>query len=175
MRELELDYQHKPSTVTRLGMIIFGLAFGLLAVTMFSYRQVGTESEILEAKLRQIERATMPSYALTGKRDSRTLAEEVRQANQILRMMGLRWDSIFSAVADSHRDGVALLALAPEPEKRVVKISAEAKNFAVMLDYVKRLEAQPALGEVYLQSHTMQNNDPQRPVRFVITADWLDN
>jgi hypothetical protein len=43
-----------------------------------------------------------------------------------------------------------------------------------MLDYVKRLEEQPALDAVFLQSHNLQTSDPQKPVRFVITANWLD-
>ncbi|MFZ2541140.1 MAG: hypothetical protein WAW75_05120 [Gallionella sp.] len=174
MRELELDYQRKPSNITLLGAIVSLLAVAVMVLTIFQYRQVGAENEILGAKLRQIERASAPRSATTARRDTRALAEEVKQANQILRKLGLRWDSIFGAVAAAHREGVALLALAPEPDKRIVKINAEAKNFSMMLDYVKRLEDQPALGAVYLQSHDRQTNDPQRPVRFVVIADWLD-
>jgi hypothetical protein len=106
--------------------------------------------------------------------DSRSLAKEIRKANQILKMLGLKWDGIFGAIAAAHRKDVALLGLVPEPDKGIVKITAEAKNFSVMLDYVKRLEEQPELGEVSLQSHNMQNRLPQKPVRFVVMAVWLD-
>lgn len=175
MRGLDLDYQRKPNNITLLGIVVCVLAVGVLTLMVFKYMQVREDSQIVEIELRQIESKTHSQTGDAGKmRDARTLAREVKQANQVLKMLGLRWDSIFGAVAAAHRDGVALLALAPEPDKRIVKISAEAKNFSVMLDYVKRLEEQPALGEVYLQSHNLQKRDPQRPVRFVVLADWLD-
>ena len=175
MHELELDYQRKPSNITLLGVTVCILAVALLALMIFQYRQLSEQSQIVETELRKIERRINSQADDTGTRhDARTLAREIKQANKVLKMLGLRWDSIFGAVAAAHRKGVALLALAPDPDKRIVKISAEAENFSVMLDYVKRLEEQPALGEVYLQSHNLQKRDPQKPVRFVVMADWLE-
>jgi hypothetical protein len=40
------------------------------------------------------------------------------------------------------------------------------------LNYVTRLEAQEAFGQVYLQSHQVQLQDPQLPVRFALQAVW---
>lgn len=174
MRELQLDYQRKPSNLTLLGMIVCVSAVGVLVQMMLQYRHINAESRMMEAKVQQFENRVARTAGTNVKRDVRSLAAEVKQANHVLRMLGLRWDSVFAAVAEAHRDGIALLAFAPEPEKGIVKINAEAKNFSVMLDYVQRLEAQPALESVYLQSHNMQNDNPQKPVRFVITADWLD-
>lgn len=175
MRELELDYQRNPSKLTSLGMVVCAFAVVLLALTMFQYSEVSDESQMLEARVRQFESKTSSRGTVVNvRRDSRSLAMEVKQANHVLRMLGMKWDSIFAAVAAAHREGVLLLSFAPEPEKRNVKISAEARNFSTMLEYVQRLEDQPALDAVYLQSHTLQNENPQKPVRFVITADWLD-
>jgi hypothetical protein len=175
MRELELDYQRNPGKLTRLGMIVCAVAVVLLALMLFQYSQVSDESQMLEAKVRQFESKTATRDAgVNVRRDTRTLATEVKQANHVLRMLGMKWDSVFAAVAAAHREGVLLLSFAPEPEKRVVKISAEARSFSTMLEYVQRLEDQSALDAVYLQSHTLQNDNPQKPVRFVITADWLD-
>lgn len=175
MRDLELDYQRNPNKLTRLGMVVCIVAVAVLALTMYQYNQVSVESRMLEAKVHQFESKTASRGAgVNVRRDSRSLATEVKQANHVLRMLGVKWDSIFAAVAAAHREGVALLSFAPEPEKRNVKISAEARNFSIMLEYVQRLEDQPALDAVYLQSHNLQNDNPQKPVRFVITADWLD-
>jgi len=176
MRELQLDYQRKASNITLLGAAICIVAVGVLALSMFQYRRLNVESEVLEIKLRQLEHNSSSRFdAASSRQDERALAREMKEANQVLKMMGLRWDSIFGAVAAAHGNGVALLAMAPEPDKGIVRISAEAKNFSLMLDYVKRLEDQPALGEVYLQSHNLQKQDPQKPVRFVVVADWLEN
>ena len=175
MYELELDYQRKPTNITLLGIVVCVLAVAVLLLMIFQYRQLSEQSQIVETELRQIERKiNLQTNDAGTRRDARTLAREIKQANKVLKMLGLKWDGIFGAVAAAHQKGVALLALAPEPDKRIVKISAEAKNFSVMLDYIKRLEEQPALGEVYLQSHNRQKRDPQKPVRFVVMADWLE-
>ena len=175
MRGLELDYQRKPSNITLLGTIVCILAIATLVLMILQYRQLSEQSQVVETELRQIEsKISSRTYNAGERRDARTLAREIKRANKVLKMLGLKWDGVFGAVAAAHQKGVALLALAPEPDKRIVKISAEAKNFSVMLDYVKRLEEQPALGEVYLQSHNLQKRDPQRPVRFVVMADWLE-
>jgi len=174
MHELELDYQRKPSNITLLGVTVCILAVAVLALMIFQYRQLSEQSQVVETELRKVERKINSRTIEVGSKDARTLAREIKEANKVLKMLGLRWDGIFGAVAAAHQKGVALLALAPEPDKRIVKISAEAKNFSVMLDYVKRLEEQPALGEVYLQSHNLQKRDPQKPVRFVVMADWLE-
>lgn len=174
MRALDLDYRRKPAQLTLWGIVIFILAMAVLVPAVIYYRQITLQGTILESRLQQLQSTDSRSANKVVRRDTRAVAAEVKQANQILRMLGMRWDSIFGAVASAHRDGVALLALAPEPEKGIVKITAEAKSFSIMLDYVKRLEEQPALDAVFLQSHSLQINDPQKPVRFVITANWLD-
>ena len=174
MRELRIGLSAQAKQLDNVGYDCLCVAVVLLVQMMFQYSQVSAESRMLEAKVRQFENRVARTAGTNVKRDVRSLAAEVKQANHVLRMLGLSWDSVFAAVAAAHREGIALLAFAPEPEKGIVKINAEAKNFSVMLDYVQRLEAQPALESVYLQSHNMQNDNPQKPVRFVITADWLD-
>ena len=176
MRGLELDYQRRPSKITLSGVVVCALAVATLAFMLFQYRQLAEESQVLEVQLRQFEsNSSRQVDGINSRQDARTLAREMKEANQVLKMLGLRWEGIFQAISMAHSQGVALLALAPEPGKGTVRISAEAKNFTMMLDYVKQLEKQPALGGVYLQSHNLQKSDPQKPVRFVVMADWLDN
>lgn len=177
MRKLELDYQRKPSSITLLGVFICLLAISVLALMVIKYTQVNQESQIAENELHQIETRVNRKTDTTGlneTRDPRALAKEIKQANKVLKMLGMRWDGVFSAVSAAQRKDVALLSLAPKPEKRIVKISAEAKNFSVMLDYIKRLEQQSAFGDVNLQSHKIRKQDPQKPVRFVVMADWIE-
>jgi len=176
MRGLELDYQRKPSNVTLYGVVICVLSVATLAFILFQYSKMDEESQILQIKLREFESSTMSRVdGASNRQDAYTLAREMKEANHVLKMLGLRWDGVFEAVAIAHGKGVALLALAPDPDKGTVRISAEAKNFSEMLDYVQQLEKQPALGGVHLQSHVLQKSDPQKPVRFVVMANWLDN
>lgn len=51
-------------------------------------------------------------------------------------------------------------------------IGCEARNIAAMLNYIKRLEQRHEFGSVYLQSHQIQEQDPDKPVRFSLFAVW---
>lgn len=41
-----------------------------------------------------------------------------------------------------------------------------------MLDYIRRLNKGEFLTDVHLVSHQIQQSDPQRPVRFVLSCAW---
>jgi hypothetical protein len=56
----------------------------------------------------------------------------------------------------------------------MVKINGEAKNFEAMLQYITQLEKREEFGPVYLQSHQIQQQDPDRPVRFSLLATWQE-
>jgi Tfp pilus assembly protein PilN len=68
---------------------------------------------------------------------------------------------------------VALLSIESDTGKRQVKISGEAKDIESVLNYLRVLGAQPKLANVYLQSHQLQQQDPQHPVRFALGAAWV--
>ncbi|MBK5104034.1 MAG: PilN domain-containing protein, partial [Burkholderiales bacterium] len=65
-----------------------------------------------------------------------------------------------------------LLSIESETDKRRVKISGEAKHLESILDYLRYLKSRPALADVYMQSHDLQKQDTQQPVRFVVNAEW---
>jgi Tfp pilus assembly protein PilN len=100
------------------------------------------------------------------------LALEVKRANEVLRQLSIPWGGLFQTLESAGGKDVALLALEPDTEKRLVKISGEAKSIAAMLDYIKQLENRDVLGTVYLQSHHVQLQDPEKPVRFELLAIW---
>jgi hypothetical protein len=41
-----------------------------------------------------------------------------------------------------------------------------------MLDYVDRLQAAAPLERVMLESHEVQSQAPEKPVRFIVSATW---
>jgi len=95
------------------------------------------------------------------------MALEIKHANEVLQQLTLPWGKLFQAMESSSGKQVALLAMEPDAEKQVVKISGEAKDIAAVLDYIRRLAAQQVFSSVYLQSHQIQQQDPEKPVRFV--------
>ncbi len=175
MAELKLDYRDKPP-FSRGGAVLLGVALLALVLTGAYFLQLRNKAAGWEAKLEQLKggegRAAQSDNA--SGRDAAELALEVEQANEVLRKLTVPWEDLFQAVESPEEEDVTLLALAPDTEKRMVKISGEAKNFLAMLHYITQLEGRPEFGPVYLQSHQIQQQDPEKPVRFSLQAVWRE-
>lgn len=170
MSELQLDYQSGMKPFPREGWILLFLALTLLLTTVIHFHNLSTQTALLETRVEKIERAAKKQYP--GGRSSEGMAKEVKRANEVLRQLSLPWGGLFQTIESAGTKNVALLGLEPDTEKRQVKIIGEAKNIEAMLDYIKRLENHQVFGTVYLQSHHVQSQDPEKPVRFVLQAIW---
>lgn len=174
MPGLHLDYQHSNKPLPVAGLLLLALALLLLLATGLYYRSLNARATLWEAKAEQAEKSVQRQFPgwRAGDRIADDLAREVKYANEVLRQLSLPWDGLFQAVESAGGKNVALRALEPDTEKQLVKISGEAKNIAAMLDYIKQLENRDVFGTVYLQSHHVQMQDSERPVRFVLLANW---
>ncbi len=136
--------------------------------------QLADEFARLEANLRQSGvAARRQTAAIRPSGDLHKVVLEVKRASEIAVQLRLPWKELFASVESANTADVALLSIESDTGKRQLKISGEAKDLASMLDYVRLLGAQPKLANVYLQSHHLQQQDPQHPVRFALGADWV--
>lgn len=175
MSALRLDYQQSRPFPWG-GAILLALALGVLLMSVAWYRELESQAAGWEAKAARLEvpaRRQAPDVRIGG-RAAETLALEVKQANEVLRQLSLPWEGLFQAVEMSGDKDVALLALEPDSANRSVKISGEAKNMAALLSYIQRLEQRAVFGTVYLQNHQVQQQDPDKPVRFALLAAWRE-
>lgn len=113
-----------------------------------------------------------PARVEESRKDDREFQQEVRIANGVIQQMSIPWDLLFSDIESSTGSEVALLSVQPDAATRVVRISGEAKEFAAMVAYIRRLEKTDHLGKVMLQGHEIKIQDPQKPVAFVLLAVW---
>ena len=173
MSALHLDYQRNKAYPWS-GVVLLVLALGALIVAGAYYRDLRSQAADWEAKAERLERSLgrQAPEGRSGTRGAEELAPEVKQVNNVLRQLTLPWEGLFQAVELSGSKEVALLALEPDLESRSVKISGEAKNIAAMLDYIRQLEQRDVFGTVYLQNHQVQQQDPDKPVRFALLAAW---
>lgn len=100
------------------------------------------------------------------------LAREIDRANRVAAQLNLPWELLFSVLEANEHD-VALLSVEPEVRKREVVIAGEARNFEEMLAYVRYLQAQPVFSGIALQTHQINQQDRDKPVRFKLTAGWV--
>jgi hypothetical protein len=171
MTQLYLDYQNSQKPFPWAGVVLLLLALSSLALADIYYQGMSEKIGYWEAKaglvLRASERQTTGSQ-----REIKDTAQEIRHANEVLNQITMPWDKLFQALEWSTGKDMALLAVEPDAEKREVKISGEAKNIPAVLGYLRHLSDQQIFSSVYLQSHQVQQQSPEQPVRFTLIATW---
>jgi hypothetical protein len=172
-RPLTLDFRRRRRAGwAGIALLLVGIAgSGLLGV---QYSEIVHAAARAENGIREHGFATRkkPIVSVAAGDVERT-ALEVKRAREVLLQLGVPWNDLFTSVEDVPAPDVALLHIESDVDKQHVKISAEARNLGAMLDYLRDLESRSIFADVYLQSHQIQQQDPQHPVRFVLTATWL--
>ncbi|MGB5080261.1 MAG: hypothetical protein WBO23_05925 [Burkholderiales bacterium] len=151
----------------RIAALCLGAAALALAVTAFQDIQArGTQ---LKAEL---GRSARPVLAEPGPAGASRIGEPVKRANAVARELSRRWDEVFGAIEAVNDAEVALLAVEPDAQKGVVRITAESKNKNAMLRYLTRLQDRRPLQRVLLDHHEVRTQEPEHPVRFVLSGEW---
>ncbi|MFC5462372.1 PilN domain-containing protein [Massilia niabensis] len=102
------------------------------------------------------------------------VASEAQAAavNAAILQLNLPWRDLHDAVAATTPAAVALLALEPDAKRRVLRITAEARSSDDMLAYVERVQDLEWFANVALTRHEINEQDPNRPIRFQLDAQW---
>jgi Tfp pilus assembly protein PilN len=92
--------------------------------------------------------------------------------NAAILQLNLPWRALHDAVKAATPPSVALLGLEPDAKRRMLRITAEARGSDEMLAYVERMHGQDWFAGVVLTRHEINEQDPNRPLRFQIDAQW---
>jgi hypothetical protein len=172
MQALTLDYVRGPkATAVSLAILIFAvLIVGCFSKTYFDLAREKKHWQTQWSVLQQQQKSTR-SNGMSAEEKAGFKPEFIR-ANEMVRQLSVPWDELFKAVEATSFDDVALLSIQPDASKQSLTLTAEAKDFAGMLEYVRRLGQEPLLADVQLTNHHLQQQDPQKPVRFVVMMNW---
>jgi len=166
---IELDFARKRPRVNRLGAALLAVGVVGAILVLVDYQNVAAQSAGLEMRLA----ATGPD--LSGAKPDKATERAAADAGAAVAELATPWSVLLQelelASADS-KGSVSVLAVEPDREKRQVRVLAEARSLPIALAYVERLQKSHALRYPMLQSHEVQEKDPERPVRFEIAADW---
>jgi hypothetical protein len=168
MRALFLDFERNaPGARLGYGLIAIGglLAALVLGTQLMVYQEIGRYGEIAPTAVGVRGEPVLP-------RGVASEAEAIEGARAVVAHLAGPWETLFRALEAIDSPDVALLALTPDMQTHKIRIYAEARSFAAMLSYYSALEQTRAFGEVALVEHEIQQSDPQRPVRFAMTAAW---
>ena len=179
MKRVQIDFAPRSLRRTLLrtpprsaGFLFAVAALCFTTVMTFSrYQEDQAELAALQAALTARNHAARPlPVAATPK--AAVPEAQARAVNEAVMQLNLPWRDLHEAVRAATPNSVALLALEPDAKRRTLRITAEARSSDDMLAYVARMQEQPWFGAVSLTRHEIAEQDPNRPLRFQLTAQW---
>lgn len=169
---VNVDFVNQRSRVTLAGALLLLLGVSAAAGTYAEYRYIQARRAGLELKLEAAARRNHHEPAL----DARAVGF-AEAAGRMAEQLGTPWTKLLAELEGASHDTsgqVAVLSIEPDAIKRNVHITAESKDLPLALAYVQRLQASSLLRYPMLDSHEVKADDPQRPVRFAMTAEWRE-
>lgn len=171
MRAVEIDLlQGQRRSGNGVVLLALGVAAAFAAVSL--HDDLRSEADLLESRAAKLERLArgVPAVELQVDESAR---QEIARANAIIDQLALPWDRLLRAVENAASDRVVLRGIAPDAKTGTVQIGAETADSEAMFDYVRKLERQDGLSNVYLLQHRRERGNAARPIRFLVSASWL--
>lgn len=166
MRSLQFDFQRKPAP-SAAGWVLLAAGVAALAGLVHQQQQLDGIKARQATRLASLQKAGAAMVSGNEPDEPKVVA-----ARKLLDGSKLPWDTLFAALEAADGKDVALLAIAPDAQRRQVKIHAEARNLDAMLAFQRQLQRNPGLAQVALVDHTVMKDLPFTPVRFHLLAQW---
>lgn len=178
MKRVRLDFAPRGLRRTLFHAPRYAWAPVLVGVTLcavalvqaLDYREAREEVDAQLAALQA--RTAAPAVQPAAQRGVKVSEAQATAVNAAIMQLNLPWRALHDAVRGATPASVALLALEPDAKKRVLRITAEAKDSDDMLAYVEALGREEWFGAVTLVRHEVIEQDPNRPLRFQVDAGW---
>jgi hypothetical protein len=158
----------KMAPVSGYLLCLAGLAVASAIGTSFS--GLLAERERLDAKLGTVSRPHRGGR--TSDPSAAAADAELRAATSAL---AIPWTALLTELESASQDmaaQVSILQVQPDPVKRVVRITAEVRSLPDALAYLQRLQQSRLLRYPMLESHERRKDDPQQPLRIILSAEW---
>lgn len=152
-------------------LLLAGLCAG---VGVLTYERMVLSPELeAQRQLIQDQRAKMGSREAPSSMKPTELAQAWRNAQGAASQLNLPWSRFFAVLGESSVSAdVALISIEPDTQKGQAILIAEARNPDSMLNFVSALQHSDEFSEVALQSHLINRNVPENPIRFRISTRW---
>ncbi|HEY0906979.1 MAG TPA: PilN domain-containing protein [Methylophilus sp.] len=185
--EYEMDFARPIFAWQRVRWPGLVMVLVLLSLVLWCYREAAEQAAYVQTLTQRQQQLTEQHAAMQGA-PSQTAPRPLEQvaakpvaalsqpqqkaAQKIVQQLNVRWFDLLQALEASQVADIALLQLTPDANRGQFVLSGEAKSYAALLNYVSQLQGLPALHEVHLQKHQVNDSHPQRPVSFEIQGGW---
>jgi Tfp pilus assembly protein PilN len=151
--------------------IVLCALIALIAANAALRREKG-EVELLRAQSQAQVRTQAQARAAPAAVRPPVPEAQANAVNAAVLQLNLPWRALHDAVQAGTPANIALLALEPDAHRSTVRITAEAKSSDDMIAYVEQLQKGDWFSAVSLTRHEINEQDPNRPIRFQLDARW---
>ena len=164
---LQLDFIAAPGRRRLAGVVVLAAGLALAGELVVEYRDA-------QQRLQQLETAdALLSAARPPRAVPRESADgEMKSAQAVVRQLSLPWAELIGALERAATNDVAVLQIQPDAQQRLLRLTAEARDERLMLEYLRRVVATGSFAEVHLVSHQVREDDPRRPLQFSLQASF---
>jgi len=164
---LELDFIVAPRHPRLAGIVVLAIALGSAGFLAFKYQTAQQRLQRLEASDSLLRTSPAPRAVPRERLD-----EQVKSAQAVVRQLALPWAELIDSLERSAMRDVSVLHVQPDAQQRLMRVTAEARGEAQMLEYLRRVGAARGFSEVHLLSHQVREDDPARPIQFSLQASF---
>lgn len=163
-----LDFVRDRRHRALLGTTFLGAALAAGAALLVWFTALGSALESTGQSAAAYARHVMPPLAVTANLEP----EEAKKLMAGLHQLVTPWENLLGAVESAASSDVAVLSLQQDPAQNSLKIAAEARDVTAMLEYVRRLGVADRIESATIENHRIDLRQPERPVRFSVTARY---
>ncbi len=170
---MHLDFLHSRRPASAFGWLV--LVIGLLvlgALLNWRFMTLAPQLQSTQTEIVRMKRELLPTGPAAARLSDKQLASDWVRAAEVAQELGAPWERLFAVLEGAAEQPVTLLTLEIEGSRRDLVLTGEARNYAALLEYYRYLQQQPMLGSAALQTHQVNRQDRDKPVRFRITARW---
>lgn len=180
MSRLRLKFPYHEQSIPQVDFAILLIGLLILAGVLLQFRSITEEVNYWNNRVERLEKQQQQQKAAPRTRSTariREFSQEIRKeialANGILDQINLPWETLFDSIESAATEQIALLSLQPNVSSRTLRISGEAKNMSELLDFVEALEREVVFENVHLLNYKIKQDNPHRPIVFLLTAAWI--
>ncbi|HET7756322.1 MAG TPA: hypothetical protein VFK87_03615 [Steroidobacteraceae bacterium] len=171
-RSIQLDFVARRAPLTLVSGALLLLGISAAAGAYLGYRHLESRRAGLELKLDAAQRRAHRDPAL----DLRAAGMSA-DAGRVAEELSTPWTKLLAELEAASGDSggqIAVLSIEPDHAKRLVHLTAESRDLPTAIAYVERLQKSTLLRYPMLDGHDVRTDDPQRPVRFALSAEWRE-
>jgi hypothetical protein len=153
----------------RYALLVCGVL--MLGLVFLQYRQIEQAHTALAWQLQDMRGQTQSPVRLADE-TSDVDAQAMKHAQEILHQLNLPWPALFDTLESALANDVVILAVAPNPQRSALTLTAMAADSDAALDFADRLKASGRLDDIHLTQEEPWEENERFPLQFLLSADW---